>query len=108
MTDYVLSTAWVYTQEYPRAAVYNGGTPVTNSFVSLEINVIQGDFGATAKKQLLEESNATLAKYGSFPAGEDQRIYIVLREVIESNWGYSGQTIDLELLRKPVGNPKPL
>ena len=108
LTDWVLSTTWIYTREYPKSKVYHGGKPGGNHFIAVEINVIQGGFGASTKKELIERVTDAIGKYGNLPQGEPRRVYVVIREVAESNWGFDGQPIDLEMLRNPPADMKPL
>jgi len=108
LTDYVLSTTWVYTHEYLKTQVYHGGKSGGSHFVALEINVIQGGYSATTKQELIKRVTDAIGEYGSLPQGEPRRVYVIIREVLESNWGFDGQTIDLEALRNPPGNAKPL
>jgi phenylpyruvate tautomerase PptA (4-oxalocrotonate tautomerase family) len=108
LTEYVLSTTWVYTREYPKETVYNGGKPVKNNFIGLEINVIQGGYSASTKRALIETTTDALEKYGNLPAGEPRRVYVVIREVSESNWGFDGKLIDLQDLRNPPTGLTPL
>lgn len=108
LTEYVLSTTWVYTQEYPKKTVYNGGNPVKNNFIALEINVIQGGYSASTKRALIAAATEALEKFGNLAKDEPRRVYVLVREVAESNWGFDGNLIDLEELRNPPAGMKPL
>lgn len=108
LTEYVLSTTLVYTREYPQGTVYNGGKPSTSAFVAVEINVIQGGYSATPKAELLKRVSDSVGNYFKMPSGEPRRIYVVIREVAEANWGFDGQPLKLEALREPAGTEKPL
>ena len=108
LTDYVLSTTWVYAREYPKAHVFHGGKPGGNKFVALDINVIQGGYSATTKMELIRRVTDAIEKYGSLPAGQPRRVYVLIREVAEANWGFDGQLINLEALRDPPTDAEPL
>lgn len=111
LTDYIGSTTWVYTREYPKNRVYHGGKPGGSNgsnFVALEINVILGGFSASTKRNLISRVTDAISKYGDLPENEPRRVYVIIREVAESNWGFDGQTIDLEMLRDPPTDAKPL
>ena len=108
MTDFVLSTTWVWTREYSKTQVFHGGQSGGSHFVALEINVIQGGFGATKKAELMKRVTAAVEKYGNLPKGEPRRVYVMIREVAESNWGFDGAPIDLEELRHPSKAMEPL
>ena len=108
LTDFNLSTTWVYAREYPKTHVFHGGKPGGNNFVALEINVIQGGYSATTKQELIRRVTDAIGEYGELPKGEPRRVYILIREVAEANWGFDGKTINLEELRGPPTDMKPL
>jgi uncharacterized C2H2 Zn-finger protein len=74
LTDYVLSTTWVYTREYPKAHVYHGGKPGGESFIALDINVIQGGSNATTKLELIKRVTDAIGKHGNLPEGQPRRV----------------------------------
>ncbi|TKA80860.1 hypothetical protein B0A55_02337 [Friedmanniomyces simplex] len=98
----------VYAREYPQAQVCHGGKPGGNKFVALDINVIQGGFSATTKVELIKRMTETIGKYDDLPEGEPRRVYVLVREVAEANWGFDGHTIEPVTLRDPPADAKPL
>ena len=106
--DYVSSTTWVWTQEYSKAKVYHGGKSGGAKLVTVDINVLQGGYSATTKSQLIKRVTDAVEKYGSLPSGEPRRVYVLVREVSESNWGFDGSVINLETLRRSDGSETPL
>lgn len=108
LTDFVLSTTWVYAQELPKEKVFHGGKPGGQNFVAIEINVIQGGYNATTKAELMKRVTDAIGKYGDLPKGEPRRVYVLIREVAEANWGFDGKPISLEQLRDPPKDAKPL
>ena len=101
-TDFVTSTTWIYSQEYPKANVFHGGNNSGSSFIALEINVIQGGYSASTKRELIQRTTDAIGKHGNLPEGEPRRVYVIIREVAESNWGFDGQQIDLENAPRPA------
>lgn len=108
LTEYVLSTTFAFTREYPAGHVYNGGSPVTQAFVAVEINVIQGGYSASTKAALIDRVTNSVARYFDMPSSEPRRVYVVIREVAEADWGFDGKTIDLQVLRNPPADAVPL
>ena len=108
LTEWALSTTWIYAREYPKANVFHGGKPADNSFVTVDINVINGGYSAKTKAGLIQRVTDAVEKYGKLPQGEPRRVYVVIREVAEANWGFDGQSIDLHLLRNQPPNMTPL
>jgi phenylpyruvate tautomerase PptA (4-oxalocrotonate tautomerase family) len=99
-TPFNLSTNWIYTHEYPTSAMYHSGkTGGGKHFITLEINVITGGYSATTKTEFIKRATDAIAEFGGLPKGEPRRVYVVMREVAEANWGFDGKTINLEELR---------
>lgn len=108
LTDYVRSTTWVYAREYPKSHVFHGGKAGGESVISLEVNVIAGGYSAATKTELVKRVTDAIEKHGRLPKGQPRRVYVVIREVAEANWGFDGQMIDLEVLRNPPADAQPL
>jgi len=111
LSEWALSTTWVYAREYPKERVYRGGKPSSsggNNFITVDISVIQGGYSATTKTELIKRVSDTISKYGDLPKGEPRRIYVLTREVAEANWGFDGENINLEMLRDPATTGTPL
>ena len=111
LTPFILSTTWVWTREYPADQVFHGGQSGGGKhFVAIEINVVQGGYDATTKSELLKRVTDAVEEYSQLPQGEPKRVYVIIREVAEANWGFDGQPINLQYLRHPPKNgvPKPL
>ena len=101
VTPFVRSTACVFCQEYAPDHVFHAGQPGGSPFISVLINVIRGGFAARTKAQLIQRVTDAVAKFGNLPEGGPRCVYVVIREVEESNFGFDGVPIDLEDLRDP-------
>jgi phenylpyruvate tautomerase PptA (4-oxalocrotonate tautomerase family) len=106
--DWVRSTTLLYSHAYPQAHVYHGGKPGGNKFITLDINVIQGGYSATTKTELIKRVTEAMEEYGNLPKDEPRRVYVLIREVAESNLGFDGNNINLEVLRNPPAGLVPL
>ncbi len=109
LTDFAVSTTWVYCREVSKDEFYHGGKRGGSKFVTLEINVILGGHSASTKAELIKRATDAIGEYGNLPQGEPRRVYVLIRELAESNWGFDGQPIDLEAdLRHHPADAKPL
>lgn len=109
MIDFVLSTTWIWCQEFPRTHVYHGGKNTGDKdFVTAQINVLQGGYTEATKKELIKRVTDAVEKYAQLPTGEPRRVYVLLREVPENSWGFDGQPIHLEDLKNPPQDAAPL
>jgi phenylpyruvate tautomerase PptA (4-oxalocrotonate tautomerase family) len=107
-TPYVKSTTWVYFNEYARRRVYHGGKSGGTTVISLEVNAIDGGFDVAAKKELIKRITDAVSKYAGMKDGELRPVYIVMRDVPETDWGFSGEPIKLEALKNPPSDAKPI
>ncbi len=105
-TPFVRSTVWIYINEYPAANVYHGGVPFGTKVISLEVNTFEGGLDKTAKQLLIEKFTTSIRKNAGIKPDELAPVYIVIREVSESNWGVFGKTITLAELRNPPADAK--
>ncbi|KAK5734239.1 hypothetical protein LTR17_009070 [Elasticomyces elasticus] len=102
LSEWAMSTTFIYAHEYAPELVFHGGKPGGNKVISVEINVIQGGYSATTKTELIKRVTDTIGKYGDLPKEGPRRVYVIIREVAEANWGFDGQIINLEVLRDPA------
>ena len=98
---WVRSTTLIYTHAYRPAKVYHGGKPGGSRFITLDVSVIQGGYGASTKAELIKRATDAIEEHGELPKGEARRVYVLIREVAEANLGFDGKSIDLEVLRNP-------
>jgi phenylpyruvate tautomerase PptA (4-oxalocrotonate tautomerase family) len=106
--EWLRSTTLIFARAYPQAQVYHGGKPGGNKFITVDINVIQGGYSATPKKELIKRVTEAIEEHGDLPKGEPRRVYVFIREVAEANLGFDGENIDLEVLRDPPADLTPL
>ena len=107
-TPFVRSTVWIYINEYPGANVYHGGMSVGTKVISLEVNAFEGGLDKQAKQMLIQKFTTSIRKHAGLKLDELAPVYIVIRDVPESNWGVFGKTITLTDLRNPPADAKPI
>ena len=107
-TPFVRSTCWIYMHEYAASGVYHGGTPATSKVISLEVNVFKGGLDTVAKQLIIERFTACIKKNSEMAPDERGPVYIIIRDVPETNWGVFGKTITLDALHQPPADAKPI
>jgi phenylpyruvate tautomerase PptA (4-oxalocrotonate tautomerase family) len=98
-TEFFRSIAWVHIHELPGEHVYASGRPVETLHFKAIVTVPDGALSARRKAGLVEAFTAELrAKAG---LGEDAniRIWVLINEVPEGNWGAAGAIVQFEQLR---------
>ena len=107
-TPYGRSKVWIYFHEYPAAMVYHGGQTAGTQVISLEVNAFQGGHTIASKQALIEQFTKAIGHHAGIAAGARVPVYILLRDVPESNWGAFGQTTTLNDLRHPPADAVPV
>lgn len=107
-TPFVRSTCWIYIQEYATASVYHGGTPTGTRVISLEVNAFAGGLDVAAKQLLIKNFTACIHKHASIAPDARAPVYILIRDVPDTNWGVFGKTITLQDLHHPSVDAKPI
>jgi phenylpyruvate tautomerase PptA (4-oxalocrotonate tautomerase family) len=106
-TPFVRSTNWVFFREYPESHVYHGGRAGGRPVIALEVNAFQGGLDPEAKKRLFRRFTDAIRTYARIPDDALAPVYVVVRDVLESDWGVFGSTITLEELRNPDPQAQP-
>ena len=107
-TDFVKSTCWIYFNEYPRENVYHGGFNKGTHVISLEINAFKGGLDRAQKKEFIVRFTNCIHKYAGFDSDQLSPVYIIFRDIETQNWGVLGNIIQLEDLKNPPDNAKPI
>jgi len=109
-TPFVRSTTWIYFNSLPSPYVYNGGKSGGTKIISLEVNAFEGGLNSEDKARLIARFTEVLKVHSCHQdsASEIMPVYIILRDVKESDWGVFGDRITLEALRNPPTMAKPV
>jgi phenylpyruvate tautomerase PptA (4-oxalocrotonate tautomerase family) len=100
-TPFVRSTVWIYIHEYPAATVYHGGKSAGTRVISLEVNAFAGGHDNASKQTLIQQFTEAFRHHTGLTKAELVPVYILFRDVPESNWGVFGTTITLHDLHHP-------
>jgi len=100
-TPFVRSTVWIYLHEYPAATVYHGGKSAGTKVISLEVNAFQGGHTISSKKELIERFTEAIRQHAGVATAALVPVYIIFRDVPESDWGVFGATTTLGDLHNP-------
>ncbi len=107
-SPFIKSTLWIYFNELPAEWVYHGGKPCRAKVISVEVNAFEGGLDESAKPALIERLTQAIRERADIPPENVTPVYIILRDVLATNWGVFGDTITLEDLRNPDPTAKPI
>ena len=95
-SPFMKSTVWTYFSTYPADAVFMGGAQAYARIISAQMFVIAGGLDERAKKRLIKGATEILGRHSA--AQGNVPVYIVLQEIPEINWGFLGETADLNTM----------
>ena len=107
-TDFVRSTCWIYFHEYPKAAIYHGGSNKGANVISLEVNAFKGGLDKEQKQELITRFTNCIHKYNGLEKDAFSPVYIIFRDIEPRDWGVFGKTIQLADLHNPPADAKPI
>jgi phenylpyruvate tautomerase PptA (4-oxalocrotonate tautomerase family) len=97
----VRSTVWIYIHEYSVATVCHGGKSVGTMVISLEVNAFTGGHNNASKQALIQQFTEAFRHHAGLANGDPVPVYLLIRDVPESNWDVFGTTITLHDLHHP-------
>lgn len=104
MTPFDKSAVWIYFHEIPGSAVYHGGKPGGTRVIAVDVNAFEGGHDDNAKRLLYQRFTEAIRKHTGFAVGARVPVYVLLRQVQDTNWGVFGRTTTIHEVRTPHPN----
>jgi phenylpyruvate tautomerase PptA (4-oxalocrotonate tautomerase family) len=98
-TDFFRSIAWVYVHELPGGCVLASGRPVDEPTFRLQVTIPDGALSDRRKQELVENATKTIMNAAGLREGDALRVWVLINEVPDGNWGAAGNVIHFEQLR---------
>lgn len=98
-TDFFRSVTWVYLHELPPDAVNAGGRPVAEPTFRVEVRVPEGALSQRRKGELVAEATRVVLEAAELEEADAMRVWVLIAEVPEGNWGAAGNVVSFEQLR---------
>jgi phenylpyruvate tautomerase PptA (4-oxalocrotonate tautomerase family) len=98
--DFFRAACWVYFNEMPADAVNRGGAPAVKPTYRVEATVPAGAMSARRKAGLVQDVTALLLDAEEDGDRDPMRVWVLITELPNGNWGAAGQIIDFEQLRE--------
>jgi phenylpyruvate tautomerase PptA (4-oxalocrotonate tautomerase family) len=99
-TEFFRNITWLYVHELPQETVLAAGQPVSEPTFRLQVTVPQGALSDRRKQELVSEATSTLLAAAGMHESESLRVWVLIHEVPEGNWGAAGNVIHFEQLRR--------
>ncbi len=113
-TEFFRSITWVYANEIDPDAIAVGGRPGGEPRFRVNVTVPEGALSDRRKGILVDSFNQAVLKATGLPESEGLRVWTIINEVTDGNWGAAGQQIRYQQLvelaageREQEGAPAP-
>jgi phenylpyruvate tautomerase PptA (4-oxalocrotonate tautomerase family) len=92
-TEFFRSITWVYANEIDADAVAVGGRPGGEPRFRVQVTVPEGALSDRRKGILVESFNRAVLEAAGLAESEGLRVWTIINEVTDGNWGATGQQI---------------
>jgi phenylpyruvate tautomerase PptA (4-oxalocrotonate tautomerase family) len=92
-TEFFRSITWVYANEIDEADLAVGGRPGGEPRFRVEVTVPDGALSDRRKGVLVDSVNEVILEAAGLAESEGLRVWTIIREVPDGNWGAAGQQI---------------
>ena len=97
-TPEVRAGVWVFFSEHAADAIFSGGRVASGPTITLVVNALQGGLESAARPRLIAGTTDILSRCASAGAGP-VRVYVVIHEVPEADWGMYGKQVSLAAMQ---------
>jgi phenylpyruvate tautomerase PptA (4-oxalocrotonate tautomerase family) len=104
--EFFRSIAWVHVHELPGDAVNAAGAPV--SAVRLDVTVPEGALSDRRKAGLVDDLTRSVYAHSTLTEADGIRVWVLIREVPDGNWGGAGQVVRFGQLRETAQQGAPV
>ena len=97
-TEFFRSITWVYANEIEPEMLAVGGRLGGEPRFRVQVTVPEGALSDRRKGILVDSFNEAVLKAAGLDAGEGIRVWTIIREVTDGNWGAAGQQVRYQQL----------
>ena len=98
-TEFFRAITWVHLHELPVEAVFTADGQAELSHFVVDVTVPQGALSDRRKGGLVEEASKLVRDAAGLAEEDGVRVWVLIHEVAEGNWGAAGQIVRFEQLR---------
>jgi phenylpyruvate tautomerase PptA (4-oxalocrotonate tautomerase family) len=99
-TEFFRNITWAYMHEMPDGAVFAAGRPVEQPTFRLQVTIPQGALSDRRKQELVSEATRVISEAAGFGDSDQLRVWVLINEVPDGNWGAAGSVVQFEQLRQ--------
>jgi 4-oxalocrotonate tautomerase family enzyme len=98
--DFFRSISWTHVHELPDGAMHTADGPAGQSQFVVDVTVPQGGLSERRKGGLVEEFTKLVKEAAGLSDADSVRVWVLIHEVPDGNWGAAGQVIRFEQLKE--------
>src|SRR4051795_9706010 len=99
-TEFFRSITWTHVHELPAEAVFTADGQAELSQFVVEATVPAGALSERRKAGLVDEFSKLVREAAGLSEADGVRVWVLIHEVPEGNWGAAGQVVRFEQLRE--------
>jgi phenylpyruvate tautomerase PptA (4-oxalocrotonate tautomerase family) len=92
-TEFFRSITWVYANEIDPDAIAVGGRPGGEPRFRVQVTVPEGALSDRRKGELVDAVNSAVLEAAGLSEGDGLRVWTIIRDVPDGNWGAAGQQV---------------
>ena len=97
---------WVFVHELPAGNVLAAGVPVEQPIFRLQVTVPHGALSDRRKEELVSEATSRVLHAAGLEPSDGLRVWVVIGEVPDGNWGAAGNVVRFEQLRQAAARER--
>jgi phenylpyruvate tautomerase PptA (4-oxalocrotonate tautomerase family) len=99
-TEFFRNITWVHVHELAEGAANAAGKPVEQPIFRIDVTVPDGALSERRKGGLVEDLTKAVIERAGLAEDAGLRVWVLIREVPEGNWGAAGQVVRFAQLRE--------
>jgi phenylpyruvate tautomerase PptA (4-oxalocrotonate tautomerase family) len=99
-TEFFRSITWTYGHEVPAEALAVGGRPGGEPRFRVEVTIPEGALSDRRKSELVQGMTEAVLRGAGLGDDAALRVWVLIREMSDGNWGAAGQVIRFAELRE--------
>jgi phenylpyruvate tautomerase PptA (4-oxalocrotonate tautomerase family) len=105
-TDLFRTITWLHVHELPQSSVRAAGRPVAEPVFRLDVTVPDGALSDRRKQELVAEATRAISAAAGLSEADAMRIWVLISEVPDGNWGAAGAMVRSEQLRQMAASER--
>ena len=105
-TDLFRTITWLHVHELPQLSVRAAGRPVAEPVFRLDVTVPDGALSDRRKQELVAGATRAISAAAGLGEADALRVWVLIHEVPDGNWGAGGAVIRFEQLRQMAASER--